>query len=122
EAGRRGVADANGLVRLALSALRGAADDVAASLADTLERAPKRRGNAAIIRVAHDFGQLAVLDQLAPLAAELEFVARVVDRPGEVGLDVKDALDLADQFVELRLARFKVEVGHAVDGGAIPRA
>ncbi|MNN82864.1 hypothetical protein D3C81_1998490 [compost metagenome] len=57
---------------------------------------------------------------MAPFAAELEFVAGIVDGPGAVGRHQHTVLDTADQLLQGLIARFDVEVGHAVDRRAVP--
>ena len=77
---------------------------------------------AAVVRVLHHALELAVLDQLAPFAAELELVARIVDGPRAVGAHQHAVLDAADQLLQRLIARLDVEVGHAVDRRAVPAA
>ena len=69
------------LIRLTLAAIRGAEHLESAFVADCAEAVPKVPRNAAVVRVAHGFCQFAVFDQLAVFAAELEFIAVIVDRP-----------------------------------------
>ena len=67
------------LIGLALAAVRGTHDLERILVPDHLEAAPEGRRDATIIGVLHHGGQLAVLDQLPPLTAKLEFIARVVN-------------------------------------------
>src|SRR5450755_1992050 len=80
-AGRRGVPDADHLRRLALPAVRRPENFQCRFIADPLEAAPEVCRDAAIVGVLDDGGELAAFDELSPFAAELEFVARIVDRP-----------------------------------------
>src|SRR6185436_8619560 len=81
EARRRRVADVDCLVRLALAAGRRAEHLERVAVPDYAQAAPEIRRHAAVVRVLPHAGDAPVLDHLAPLAAELELVARVVDRP-----------------------------------------
>src|SRR4029450_10642982 len=74
--GRR-MPDPDDLRGLALAAVRRAEHLQRRRVADRREAAPERRGDAAVVRVLDHALQLAVLDQHAALAAELELVARV---------------------------------------------
>src|SRR5262249_56861585 len=93
---RRRVPAVDHLVRLALAAVLRAVHLERAGIAYRAQAAPERRRHAAIVRILHRARAPAVLDQLAPLAAELEFVARVVDRPGDIGAHQDAALDRGD--------------------------
>ncbi len=62
-------------------------------VADAAQVAPERARDRPVARVADRADDLAVLDQLPVLAAELELVAAVVDRPRRVGLQVHAVLD-----------------------------
>src|SRR5690349_8676570 len=79
------VAAVDHLVRLALAAVERAVDLERAGVADCPQAPPERRRDATVVRILHHPGAPPLLDQLAPLATELEFVARVIDRPGDVG-------------------------------------
>src|SRR6476661_8966008 len=100
----RCVADANRLRRLALAAERRAEHAYGVRVADAREAAPELGADAAIVRILDDVPKLAVLDDRAPLAAELELVARIVDRPRRVGLQQHAVLDPFDERVERRRA------------------
>ena len=69
------------LIRFALAAIRRAEHLEGAFIADCAEAVPKVPRNAAVVRVADGFCQFAVFNQLGILAAELKFIAVVVDRP-----------------------------------------
>ena len=69
------------LIRLALAAIRRTEHLEGTFVADCAEAVPKVPRNAAVVRVADGFCQFAVFDQLAVLAAELKFIAIVVNRP-----------------------------------------
>src|SRR5215468_2951006 len=112
--------DADHLRRLALAAMRGAEDAHGALVANALQASPEFRADPAIIRILDDPAELAVLDQPPALAAELKLVARVVDRPRAVGFHHDAALDAGDHFIERRVARLEIEVGHAIDRRTVP--
>ena len=116
------MADADHLVRLTLAAVRCAEDLEGAGIADGAEALPELRGDAPVIGILHHALEFAVFYQLAPFAAELEFVARIVDRPGAVGRHQHAVFDATDQLFDGLLARFDVEVGHAVDRRTVPAA
>src|SRR5713101_8317262 len=86
QAGRRGMSHADHLIGLALAAVWGPHDLEGVEIPHHLEVAPKRGRDAAVVGIFDYRGKLAMLYALAPFAAELEFVARVVDRPGAVRL------------------------------------
>src|SRR5437667_3068712 len=92
QAGRRGMSYTDYLVRLALAAVWGPHDLEGVEIPHHLEVAPERGRDAAVVGIFDYRGELAILDELAPLAAKLEFVARVVDRPGAVCLHIDTAL------------------------------
>ena len=75
------MADADHLIGFAFAAVRRAQDLEGAGVTDRAEVAPEVGRNGAVVRVLHHTFELAVLDQLTPFAAELEFVARIVDGP-----------------------------------------
>src|SRR5262245_33194310 len=116
----RGVPDADDLVGLALATERGTEHIHRVALAGHLQVTPEGGGHAAVIRVLDHGGQLPVLDPLPPLAAELEFVARIVDGPRQVGLHVHPAFHCRHHLGKARGPGFEVEVGHAVDGRSVP--
>src|ERR1041384_3230319 len=89
--------------------------------ADAAKAAPERRRDAAIIRVLHHAAAPAVLDALAPFAAELELVARVVDRPGQVGAHQHPSADRGDHFVQRAGTRLHVAIRHLGGGWAATR-
>jgi hypothetical protein len=114
------VPDADRLRRLALAAVRRAEHAHRSGVADPCEAAPELRADAAVVRILDDVPELAALDDAPALAAELEFVARVVDRPGRVGFHQHAMLDGADELVERALARFEIEIRHPVDRRSVP--
>src|SRR5262245_15648101 len=117
---RHGMADADDLVGLALAAPGSAEHLQRVAVADRREAAPEGRRDPTVVGVLHHIAELAVLDPTAPFAAELELVARIVDRPGTIRLHVHPALDGADQLGERAVAGFEIQVGHAVDRRPVP--
>src|SRR5262249_59929317 len=99
------MAAVDGLIGLALAAVERAVHLERRGSADAAQAAPERRRDAAIVRVLHHAAAPAVLDALAPLAAELELVARVVDRPGQIGAHQHATADGSDHFVQRAGAR-----------------
>src|SRR5438067_5435451 len=110
------------LVRLALAAVLRAVHFEGARIADRPEAAPEGGGHTTVIRVFHDACTPPLLDQLAPLAAELEFVARIVDRPGDVGAHEHAPLDGGDHRLEGACTGLDVDVRHPVDRRPVPGA
>src|ERR1700676_4491586 len=108
-AGRRGVPDADQLRRLTLAAVWRAENFQRRFIADPFETAPEVRRDAAIIGILDHGGELAAFYQLAPFTTELEFVARIVDRPRAVGAHQHAMFDAGDHFLERRVARLYVE-------------
>src|SRR5471032_661292 len=121
-AGRRRMADADHLVWLALAAVRRAQDFDGVGVADGAEVLPEVCGNRPVIRVLDHAFKLAVLDQLTPLATELELVARIVDGPGTVGAHQNAVFDIADQLLQRLIAGLDIQVGHAIDRRTVPAA
>ena len=108
------------LVGFALAAVRRAQHFERAGITHCAEVFPELRGDRPVIGVLHHALELAVLDQLAPFAAELEFVACVIDGPGAIARHQDAVLDVTDQTVQRLVTRFDIQVGHAVDGGTVP--
>src|SRR5690348_2194127 len=114
------MADADRLPGLALAAVRGAEHTDGVGVAHSCKAAPELRTDPAVIRILHHGAELAVLDQSRAFAAELELVARIVDRPRRVRLHHDAALDARNELVERRVAGLEIEVRHAVDRRAVP--
>jgi hypothetical protein len=119
-AGRRRVPDPDDLRGLALAAVRRPEHLERRGVADGREAAPERGRDAAVVRILDHARQFPVRDQEAALAAELELVARVVDRPRGVRLHEHAALDARDELAERLVARLDVEVRHSVDRRPVP--
>ena len=116
------MADADDLVGFTLAAVRRAQDLEGAGVAHGAEVAPELRGNGAVVGVFYHALEFTVFDQLAPLAAELEFVACIVDGPRTVGRHQDAVFDAANQLRQALVAGFDIQVGHAVDRRAVPTA
>src|SRR5262245_11899787 len=111
---------ADDLIGLTLTAKRRAKHIQGVTIAGHFETAPEGGRHATVIGIFDHASELPILDQLSPLAAELEFVTRVIDRPGEVGLHVDATLHRCHHVSEAGDSWFKVEIGHAVDGRPVP--
>src|ERR1041385_7767104 len=116
------MAGANRLHRLALAAIGRAPKRPLIARADRVYRIPELGGDPRVRRVLQHAAELAALDLPPDLAAELEVVALVVDRPGAVGLHVDPIVGAADELLERErlLAREDRDVRHADDGQAAP--
>src|SRR5258708_12783763 len=110
------------LVRLALAAILRAVHFEGARIADTPEAPPECRRYPTVVWILYHADSLSFLDQLAPLAAELEFISRVVDRPGDVGAHEYPPVDRAEHCVERARAGLDVEIRHAIDRRPVPGA
>src|SRR5438105_3540028 len=119
---RCGVAAMDRLVRLALAAVLRAVHLVAVGAARRPQAPPERRRDAAVIGILYHPFPLPALDELAPLATELELVSRVVYGPRHVGAHEHAALDRRDHLFEPARARLDVQVRHAVDRRPVPAA
>ncbi len=117
---RRRVADADRLRRLALAAMRCPQHLHRAGIADPREAPPEVRADAAVIGILDHRAERSFFDQAAALAAELELVARVVDRPRAIGLHQHAVLDARDHLGERRVAGLEVQVRHPVDRRPVP--
>src|SRR5258708_37593573 len=103
------MAGANGLRRLALAGMRRAEHLQRVGVADARETAPEVRADAAVVRILDDFTEGAILNPAPALAAELELVARIVDRPRAVGLHQHAVLDALDHIFQRSDAGLDVE-------------
>src|SRR5688572_24821546 len=110
------------LVGLALAAIKRAMNFEGSRPAHGAQAAPERRRHAAVVRVLHHALALALLYELAPFAAELELVARIVDGPRDIGAQEHAAADGRDHLLERARSRFDVEVRHAMDRRPVPAA
>src|SRR5262249_23212800 len=115
QAGRRGMANTDHLIGLTLAAVRGSHDLERLLIPNHLEAAPEGRRDTTIIGVLHHRGQLTVLDQLSPLTAKLEFIARVVNRPRAVSLHIDTTLHCGKHLFQSGIPGLKVEIGHAIN-------
>src|SRR5437773_4379087 len=105
QAGWRGMAHVNHLVGLPLAAVGRSLNADGCLVADLLEMSPETRRDAAVIWGLHYRGQLTVFDALTPLAAELEFIAGIVDGPGNIRLHIDAVFACCDHLFEAGLAR-----------------
>src|SRR5690348_7677149 len=86
KAGGGRVSNPNDLRGLALAAIRRAEHLQRLRVAYSREIAPEHRAHPAVVGILHHAGAPAVADELRPFAAELELVARIIDRPRPVRL------------------------------------
>src|SRR6185503_744392 len=110
------------LPRLALAVEERAAQAVVALVAAGDHRVPELLGVGLVGDVAQHRAQLAVLDLVEELAAELEVVALLVDGVGAVADDEDALLDLGDELLrrQLGLAGGERDVGHALELHVVP--
>src|SRR5262245_50100466 len=108
------------LIGLTLAAVRGTHDLKRILVPDHLKAAPEGCRDATIIGVLHHGGHLAVLDQLPPLTAKLEFIARVVNRPRAVGFHIDATLHRGNHLFQAGITRFQVEIGHTINRWPVP--
>ncbi len=108
------MADRGDLTGLGLAAVERAGQQERLRSADRLHRAPEVGRGGLVGDVPQLPGQPAVLDPVEPLPGELEVVTLHVDRPGLVADHVDAALDPADQRVQGRATRGRLQghVGH----------
>src|SRR3984893_61744 len=114
------MSDADQLRRLALAAVGRAENLQRRFIADPFEAAPEVRRDAAIVVILDHGGELTALDQLSPFTTKLELVARIVDRPRAVGAHEYAMFDPGDHFLERRVTRLDIQVGHAIDRRPVP--
>src|ERR1019366_661735 len=114
------VARAHDLLRLPLAAVGRAPQHPVLGSGDGRAGIPELRGDAAVAGILQHVDALAVADLPADLAAELEVVALVVDRPAPVGLHVDGVIDAAEHLVKRLLARPQAHVRHADERHARP--
>src|SRR5256885_2295459 len=93
------------LVRLALAAVLRPMHLERAGIAHGAQAAPERRRYATVVWILYHALFLSFLPELAPFTAELELIARVVDRPRNVGAHQHTALHRGKQARERALAR-----------------
>ena len=116
------MADCRRLRRLALAIEERAAEAVVAFVANGGTGIPEFRG-AYLVGDILDLGaDLAVLDFVEELAAELGVEALLVDRERAVANDVDAVLDILDHIgdAQLGLAGLKADIGHALELHAAP--
>src|SRR2546426_10231286 len=111
--GRRSVADAGRLARLALPTVRRTPQHPLLGPAHRVAGTPEPRGDPRVVGVPVEVGELAVLDPAGHLASELEVHALVVDRPGRVRGHEDAVLRVSQDLAEGALPGFEVDVGHA---------
>src|SRR5580704_2732020 len=113
---------AHHLLRLAFAAVRGAPQRPLIARADGVHRIPEFCRDAGIRSILQHASALTTDDLPANLAAELEVVTLVVDRPGAVRLHVDAALGGSDQLLqrERRGSRQDTDVRHANDRQPVP--
>src|SRR2546426_12842484 len=108
------------LIRLALAAILRAVNLEGARITHRPETSPECRRYATVVWILYHADSLSFLDQLAPFAAELELVARVVYRPRQIGAHQHAAAHGPEHRGERARARLDVDVRHAVDRRAGP--
>src|SRR5690554_1290966 len=115
--GGRAVRDGRDLRRLALAVEERAAQAVVVLVADRAAGVPELRRADLVGHVLDHAGDLAVLDLVEQLAAELRVVALLVDRERAVADDVDAVLDVPDHVLDRKLlpARRHRHVGHALE-------
>src|ERR1022692_4363801 len=118
--GTSAVAGTHDLLRLPLAAVGRAPQDPVLGAGDGRAGVPELRRDAAVAGILQHPDALAVADLPAHLAAELEFVALVVDGPAPVGLHIYGMIDAAEDLVERLLAGAQVDIGHADERHARP--
>src|SRR6202521_5282611 len=119
EARRHGaVGDRRALHRLALGAAERAAEKIGRAVAEAVHRAPETLRLGLVGDEDQHLPALAVLDLVELLPAELEIVALLVDAPAAVADDQDAVVDPADEVLEARRLRVRLQrhVGHALDG------
>src|SRR5580700_9368288 len=101
------------LLRLALPAVRHTPQHPMVAIGDGRAGIPELSGDAAVSGVLQHARALAVANLPRDLAAELEVVALVIDRPAAVGLHINGAAHAAQYFFQRLFARKQTDVGHA---------
>src|ERR1044072_4691355 len=121
-AGGAAVRHGGDLPRLPLAVEERPAQTIVALVAAGDHRVPELLGVGLVGDVAQHRAQLAVLDLVEELAAELEVVALLVDGVGAVADDEDALLDLGDELLrgELVLAGRERDIGHALELHVVP--
>src|SRR5262245_49903652 len=91
---------AHHLLRLSLTAVRGAPKRPLVPRADGVHRIPKFSGNSRVRRILQHARALAILDLPTDLGSELKVVALVVNRPRAVGLEQNAVIGGGNQLLE----------------------
>nr|GEU28510.1 hypothetical protein [Tanacetum cinerariifolium] len=120
--GGRAVRHGAHLARLPFAVEEGAAHAPVACIAQRRAGVPEFLSVGLVGHVFELVADLAVLDLVIQLAAELEVVALLVDRERATAQDVDALLDVLDHLVgrELLLARRQRHIGHALELHAAP--
>ena len=106
------MAGAHHLLGLTLAAIGNAPERPVLAPGDGVAGIPELGGDSAVAGVLQHAHALAAADLPGDLAAELEVVPLVVDRPAAIGLHVDPVLDIED-LVERLLAGLQAHIGHA---------
>src|SRR5207247_635809 len=114
------VTRAHHLFGLSLAAVGRAPESPMLRPGDSGAGVPELRADAAVAGILEHADALAFADLPGDLAAELEIVALVVDRPALVGLHVDGVFAAAENFVQRLRAGLEADVGHADEGNARP--
>src|SRR5579862_609046 len=114
------VARAHHLLRLPLAAVGRTPQCPMLGTGDGCARIPEFRGDPAVAGILEHADALAAADLPADLAAELEVVALVVDRPAAVSFHVDPMVGAAEDFVERLPAGSQAHIGHADQRQARP--
>src|ERR1043166_2701464 len=114
----RAVAGAHHLLGLPLAAVGNTPQGPMPAVRDGDALVPELGGDAAVAGILQHAHAAAVVDLPSDLAAELEVVALVIDRPAPVGFHV-DAIGVED-VVEREVAGLETHVGHADERNSRP--
>src|SRR5579862_3365216 len=113
EARRAGaVTGADGLFGLPFTAIRNAPQHPMVAIGDGRARIPELGSDSAISRILQHTRSFADFDLPCDFAAELEFIAIVVNGPTAIGLHINGVADAGEHFVERLLAGQQAYVGH----------
>ena len=94
------MSDANDLIGLPFSAIGCSVDLKGGAIPYFFKPTPKRNRHASVIGVLHRPSDLSVLNHFSVLAAELELVSEIINRPRAVRSHEHTTLDSADDVVE----------------------
>src|SRR6478672_8628638 len=119
---RRSMSRAHHLLRLPFAAMRSPPEHPFVARANRIHRIPEFRSNPAVGGVSQHASALAIFNFPSNLAAELEVVTFVINRPGTIGLHVDPLVGGSNKLLACQrlLPRQNADIGHSDNWQPVP--